>query len=64
MAKDICLSPFDADSPPAGYKGGPGEYNGEPGFQKRTATPNGPDEKTYENLKERKPTPRGLNETE
>lgn len=32
-------------------KGSSGEYNGEPGYQKRTSTPNGPPEKTYDGVK-------------
>lgn len=34
-----------------------GEFNGEPGYQKRTSTPNGPKERTYES---ERPTGTGL----
>ena len=46
------MSDFSVDSPmkpiaqpPTGNKGGPGTYDGEPGYPKRTSTPNGPPEK-------------------
>jgi hypothetical protein len=38
---DFCDSPMKPPaSPPAGYKGGPGVYNGEEGYPKRTSDSN------------------------
>lgn len=36
---------YPVGKPPAGYKGGPGVYDGEEDYPKRTPTPNGPPEK-------------------
>ena len=53
MAKDIIQSPATPiASPPSGYKGGPGVYNGEnkgeAGAHKRTSSPNAVPEKIYD----------------
>jgi hypothetical protein len=46
MADNLIDSPMKPIAePPASNKGGPGDYNGEPGYPKRTSTPNGPPEK-------------------
>jgi len=52
MAKknNFIVTPTDFQGP-KGYKGGPGDYDGEPGFPKRTKSPSGVPEKTYEDLK-------------
>lgn len=36
---------YPVGKPPAGYRGGPGVYDGEDGYPKRTKTKNGPPEK-------------------
>ncbi len=46
MAKSIVNSPAKPIAqPPAGYKGGPGQYDGEKGYPGRTKSPNGVPEK-------------------
>ena len=45
--KSFVMSPAECMAEPK-TKGGPGEYNGEPGLQKRTMGPNSQPEKTYE----------------
>lgn len=58
MSDNFCDSPMKPIAPiPAGYKGGPGVYNGEPGFEpKRTMGPDSVPEKTRDGSI---PTPSG-----
>ena len=47
--KDLIASPsgYPVGKPPKGHKStGPGSFDGEPGYPKRTKTPNGPPERT------------------
>ena len=39
-----------AGAPPVGYKGGPGVYDGEEGWPKRTPSPNAVPEKVKESI--------------
>jgi hypothetical protein len=41
-------SPNECAGKSRSTKGGPGVYNGEPGYEKRTSSPNAVPEKTYE----------------
>ena len=56
MTKDkFCDSPMDYEKPPAGYRGGPGQYNGEKGYPGRTSSPNAVPEKVRdENVPDQK----------
>lgn len=45
MAKKPIHTPAEYKSPPAGYKGGPGTYDGEKGYPGRTSGHSGPPEK-------------------
>lgn len=49
--KSFIVSPTDYPGPKGGLKGGPGNYEGEPGFPTRTKSPNGVPEKVYEDHK-------------
>lgn len=52
MDKNLVISPAEPiASPPADNKGGPGTYNGEEGYPKRTGGAGGPQEKTKDNIK-------------
>lgn len=45
MPKKPIHTSAEYQSPPAGYKGGPGTYNGEKGYPPRTSGASGPPEK-------------------
>jgi hypothetical protein len=49
MAKGkFITTPTDFQGPKSGYKGGKGTYDGEPNYPKRTSSPNGVPEKTFD----------------
>lgn len=48
MALNVKTPAGDVVKPKDPGKGGPGQYNGEKGYQKRTPSPNAMPEKTYD----------------
>jgi hypothetical protein len=51
MSDDLIKTPCeDIGNPPKDNRGGPGVYDGEPGLQKRTPSPNAVPEKIYDKI--------------
>jgi hypothetical protein len=51
MANNLIKSPVEPiASPPKGNKGGPGTYDGEEGYKKRTPSSDGVPEKIYDDV--------------